>query len=219
MLPCLITVSLSEFVIEEVQHGGQASLLCSNLSTSIINISWFKMDKRANTSRSSNRQIASMCTADSNATVQEEFKNGRFQMSTNTTHVFLNITKVDLSDSGMYCCGFYINNYFVIFDATILQVKVTLMKHLNVKQSRKKTPLGRQHSSSVLGFHRNTTKLEGGGVQLQGKWSGLTVIVIFSIGLMKSHWNHSIKGSLNHFCRVTSLQSESQKVFHKIFSF
>uniref|UniRef100_A0A3P9MFI3 Ig-like domain-containing protein n=1 Tax=Oryzias latipes TaxID=8090 RepID=A0A3P9MFI3_ORYLA len=119
----LITVSLFEFVIKDVQHGGQASLLCFNLSTSIINISWFKMDKRANTSRSSNSHIASMCTADSNATVQEEFKNGRFQMSTNTTHVFLNITKVDLSDSGMYFCGFYISNDFVIFDATILQVK------------------------------------------------------------------------------------------------
>uniref|UniRef100_A0A3B3I9C0 Ig-like domain-containing protein n=1 Tax=Oryzias latipes TaxID=8090 RepID=A0A3B3I9C0_ORYLA len=105
---CLITVSLSEFVIKEVQHGGEASLLCSNLSTSIINISWFKMDKRANTKpRSSNRQIASMSTADSNATVQEEFKNGRFHMSANTTHVFLNITKVDLSDSGMYFCGLY----------------------------------------------------------------------------------------------------------------
>uniref|UniRef100_A0A3B3CH18 Ig-like domain-containing protein n=1 Tax=Oryzias melastigma TaxID=30732 RepID=A0A3B3CH18_ORYME len=114
----LISVSFSEFVIVEVQHGGEVSLLCSNLSSFITNIFWFKMDQRSNATR-----IASMMTAESYATVQEVYKNGRFQMSSNSTHVSLCISKVDFSDSGLYFCGFYKNSDVVIFDATSLQVK------------------------------------------------------------------------------------------------
>uniref|UniRef100_A0A3B3CF37 Uncharacterized LOC112139531 n=1 Tax=Oryzias melastigma TaxID=30732 RepID=A0A3B3CF37_ORYME len=109
----LISVSLSEFVIVEVQHGGEVSLLCSNLSRFITNIFWFKMDQRSNATK-----ITSMMTAESNATVQEEFRNGRFQMSSNITHVSLNINDVDFSDSGLYFCGSYKNSDAVIFDAT-----------------------------------------------------------------------------------------------------
>ncbi|XP_036066652.1 uncharacterized protein LOC112139531 [Oryzias melastigma] len=114
----LISVSLSEFVIVEVQHGGEVSLLCSNLSRFITNIFWFKMDQRSNATK-----ITSMMTAESNATVQEEFRNGRFQMSSNITHVSLNINDVDFSDSGLYFCGSYKNSDAVIFDATYLQVE------------------------------------------------------------------------------------------------
>uniref|UniRef100_A0A3B3C4E4 Ig-like domain-containing protein n=1 Tax=Oryzias melastigma TaxID=30732 RepID=A0A3B3C4E4_ORYME len=114
----LISVSLSEFVIVEVQHGGEVSLLCSNLSRFITNVFWFKMDQRSNATK-----IASMMTTESNATVQEEYKDGRFQMSSNTTHVSLNISEVNFSDSGLYFCGFYKNSDAVIFDATFLQVE------------------------------------------------------------------------------------------------
>uniref|UniRef100_A0A3P9MFG7 Ig-like domain-containing protein n=1 Tax=Oryzias latipes TaxID=8090 RepID=A0A3P9MFG7_ORYLA len=152
------TLQIYIFVIEEVQHGGQASLLCSNLSTSIINISWFKMEKRANTSRSSNSHIASMCTADSNATVQEEFKNGRFQMSTNTTHVFLNITKVDLSDSGMYFCGFYKKKYYVIFDATLLEVKGEKLFYIKFSQKQFKHKVLFSHFYSVSPLRRESAQ-------------------------------------------------------------
>lgn len=112
----LICVSLSEFVVVEVQLGGEVSLLCSNLSNIISNIFWFKSAKRSNTTR-----IASMPTAESNATVLEDFKNGRFHMSSNTTHVFLNIKEFNISDSGLYFCGLNTINYN--FDATFLQVK------------------------------------------------------------------------------------------------
>uniref|UniRef100_A0A3B3DSQ6 Ig-like domain-containing protein n=1 Tax=Oryzias melastigma TaxID=30732 RepID=A0A3B3DSQ6_ORYME len=114
----LISVSLSEFVIVEVQHGGEVSLLCSNLSTFITNVFWFKMDQRSNATK-----ITSMMTAESNATVKEGFKNGRFQMSSNITHVSLNISEVNFSDSGLYFCGLYTNSVAVIFDATFLQVE------------------------------------------------------------------------------------------------
>uniref|UniRef100_A0A3P9L5N0 Ig-like domain-containing protein n=1 Tax=Oryzias latipes TaxID=8090 RepID=A0A3P9L5N0_ORYLA len=114
----LICVSLSEFVIVEVQLGGEVSLLCSNLSNIISNIFWFKSGKRSNTTR-----IASMPTADSNATVLTDFTNGRFHMSSNTTHVFLNIKEFNISDSGLYFCGLNTINY--TFDATFLQVEVS----------------------------------------------------------------------------------------------
>uniref|UniRef100_A0A3B3CUS0 Ig-like domain-containing protein n=1 Tax=Oryzias melastigma TaxID=30732 RepID=A0A3B3CUS0_ORYME len=114
----LISVSLSEFVIVEVQHGGEVSLLCSNLSRFITNVFWFKMYQRSNATK-----ITSMMTTESNATVQEEFRNGRFQMSSNTTHVSLNISEVNFSDSGLYFCGLYTNSVAVIFDATFLQVQ------------------------------------------------------------------------------------------------
>uniref|UniRef100_A0A3P9JLC0 Ig-like domain-containing protein n=1 Tax=Oryzias latipes TaxID=8090 RepID=A0A3P9JLC0_ORYLA len=114
----LICVSLSEFVVVEVQRGAEVSLLCSNLSNIISNISWFKSGKRSNTTR-----IAFMPTAESKATVLEDFKNGRFHMSSNTTHVFLNIKEFNISDSGLYFCGLNTINYN--FDATFLQVKVS----------------------------------------------------------------------------------------------
>ncbi|XP_020555561.1 uncharacterized protein LOC110013541 [Oryzias latipes] len=114
----LICVSLSEFVVVEVQLGGEVSLLCSNLSNIMSNIFWFKSAKRSNTTR-----IASMPTAESNATVLEDFKNGRFHMSSNTTHVFLNIKEFNISDSGLYFCGLNTINYN--FDATFLQVEET----------------------------------------------------------------------------------------------
>ncbi|RVE60249.1 hypothetical protein OJAV_G00179070 [Oryzias javanicus] len=118
-------LSVSEFVSRGSNGGGEVSLLCSNLSSFITNIFWFKMDKRANATK-----ITSMTTAESNVTVREEFKNGRFQMSSNSTHVSLNISEVDSSDSGLYFCGVYKNSGAVIFDATSLQVEETLELNL-----------------------------------------------------------------------------------------
>uniref|UniRef100_A0A3B3CFZ5 Ig-like domain-containing protein n=1 Tax=Oryzias melastigma TaxID=30732 RepID=A0A3B3CFZ5_ORYME len=129
LLLCLISVSLSEFVIVEVQHGGEVSLLCSNLSRFVTNVFWFKMDQRSNATK-----ITSMMRAESNATVKEGFKNGRFQMSSNSNHVSLNIRKVNFSDSGLYFCGLYKNSDAVIFDATYLQVEAEIVSFFPVSQ-------------------------------------------------------------------------------------
>uniref|UniRef100_A0A3B3DTY5 Ig-like domain-containing protein n=1 Tax=Oryzias melastigma TaxID=30732 RepID=A0A3B3DTY5_ORYME len=172
----LICVSLSEFAFVEVQHGGEVSLLCSNLSRFITNVFWFKMDQRSNATK-----ITSMLTAESNATVQEEFRNGRFQMSSNSTHVSLNISEVNFSDSGLYFCGSYKSSLAVIFDATFLQVEevsrlpdlqtiilgsiigflvmVIVMLFMKIK-SRRKAPAERQlkkdlECDTVVSFRRN----------------------------------------------------------------
>ncbi|XP_028419507.1 T-cell surface glycoprotein CD8 beta chain-like [Perca flavescens] len=113
----LISVCVSEFHTVEVQPAEQVTLMCSNFSSIITHIFWFRLDSRPNISR-----ISSMLTSDSNAIFYDGFQNGKFNMTSNTTTLFLNITHVDLSDSGLYFCGFSSNNYSVIVSATYLKV-------------------------------------------------------------------------------------------------
>ncbi|CAI5672380.1 unnamed protein product [Oreochromis niloticus] len=44
-------------------------------------------------------------------------------MSSNNTSVFLKITQVDLSDVGLYFCGFYVNKHTVISNAVELRIQ------------------------------------------------------------------------------------------------
>uniref|UniRef100_A0A8C9X3R1 Ig-like domain-containing protein n=1 Tax=Sander lucioperca TaxID=283035 RepID=A0A8C9X3R1_SANLU len=98
----LISVCVSEFHTVEVQPAEQVTLMCSNFSSFITYMFWFRLDSRPNISR-----ISSMWSSDSNASLYDGFQNGKFNMTSNTTTLFLNINHVDLSDSGLYFCGFY----------------------------------------------------------------------------------------------------------------
>uniref|UniRef100_A0A3B3CIF4 Immunoglobulin subtype domain-containing protein n=1 Tax=Oryzias melastigma TaxID=30732 RepID=A0A3B3CIF4_ORYME len=112
----LISVSLSEFHTVKVQLEGEVTLQCSNFSTLISHIFWFKLNDGPNAT-----VISSMLTPEVNAMIKNGFKD-RFLMTSNITHVFLNIKNVNSSDSGLYFCGNNKDGSAVIVGATCLQV-------------------------------------------------------------------------------------------------
>ncbi len=113
-----ISVSGSESQTVEVQSGKNVTLLCSNISTSPTQTDWFRVTERTKPSC-----ISSMYKSDGNATHCDGFQNGKFQMSSDISTVFLTIKQVDFSDSGLYFCGFYINTHTVISTATHVKVQ------------------------------------------------------------------------------------------------
>nr|XP_046236568.1 uncharacterized protein LOC124054515 [Scatophagus argus] len=114
-----ISVSVSEFHTVELQPGEEATLMCSNFSRVIAHIFWFKLDNRPNISC-----ISSMVCVDCNVSLYDGFQNGKFNMTSNITTIFLTIKQVDFSDSGLYFCGTKSYSKPVIVSATHLKVQV-----------------------------------------------------------------------------------------------
>ncbi|CAK6973014.1 uncharacterized protein LOC128383875 [Scomber scombrus] len=114
-----ISVSVSEPQNVEVQSGEEVTLQCSNNSPKLSpQAEWFRVVERNKASC-----IASMYGSDSKASLCDGFQNAKFEMRSNNSTVFLKITQVDISDSGLYFCGFYINAHTVIADVTELHVQ------------------------------------------------------------------------------------------------
>ncbi|XP_042258269.1 uncharacterized protein LOC121890069 [Thunnus maccoyii] len=119
-----ISVSLSESHTVEVQSGENVTLQCPKIYEVQATISWFRLVNRT--------KASCISTMISSETVKycDGFKDGKFQMSSNISTVSLNIKEVNLSDSGVYFCGFNINGQ------TFLSVI-----HLNVEESDATTKL------------------------------------------------------------------------------
>ncbi|XP_071334065.1 T-cell surface glycoprotein CD8 beta chain-like [Trachinotus anak] len=113
-----ISVSASEFQTVEVQSGEEATLLCSNFTSSPSQIIWFRL-----VNRTQPRCISSMYNSITPASFCSGFENGKFEATSNISTVFLRVKHVDLSDSGLYFCGFFLNKYSVIVSATYLKVR------------------------------------------------------------------------------------------------
>uniref|UniRef100_A0A4W6CX04 Ig-like domain-containing protein n=1 Tax=Lates calcarifer TaxID=8187 RepID=A0A4W6CX04_LATCA len=102
-------ISVSESQTVEVQSGEEATLLCSNFTTSPSQIIWFRL-----TNRTQPRCISSIYTATDPASLSsfcDGFQNGKYEMSSNITTISLKIKQVDVSDSGLYLCGFYMSGH------------------------------------------------------------------------------------------------------------
>ncbi|XP_076581745.1 uncharacterized protein LOC143317479 [Chaetodon auriga] len=111
-------MSVSEFHTVEVQPGEDVTLLCSNFSTFPSHTVWFKLANRHNVSC-----ISSMMSSNADASFCDRFQNSKFNMTSNSTTLFLKIKQVDSSDSGLYFCGFYSDRKPVIVSATYLKVQ------------------------------------------------------------------------------------------------
>uniref|UniRef100_A0A8C9X607 Immunoglobulin domain-containing protein n=1 Tax=Sander lucioperca TaxID=283035 RepID=A0A8C9X607_SANLU len=112
-----ISVSASESHTVEVQSGGDVTLMCSNISSTQTHTEWFRVINRTKPSC-----VSSMYGSDSEALHCDGFENG-FKMSSNISTVFLNITRVNSSHSGLYFCGFNQSNHIVLGNAIYLQLQ------------------------------------------------------------------------------------------------
>ncbi|XP_041840413.1 uncharacterized protein LOC121639317 [Melanotaenia boesemani] len=102
----------------EVQQGEDVTLLCSNISTSPTTTEWFRVVNRTKPSC-----ISAMYGAEGKPSLCDGLKDGKFEMSSNMSTVFLRIKQVDFSDSGLYFCGFYVKRHTVNVGATELTVQ------------------------------------------------------------------------------------------------
>ncbi|XP_019123699.1 uncharacterized protein LOC109140677 [Larimichthys crocea] len=112
-----ITVSGSELQTVDVQPGQEVTLLCSNISKHPTHADWFRLAYGTKP-----LCISSMYGSGGEAESCDGFQNEKFEMSSNVSTVFLKIKQVDVSDSGLYFCGFYIDRHTVIATATHLNV-------------------------------------------------------------------------------------------------
>uniref|UniRef100_A0A8C9X723 Ig-like domain-containing protein n=1 Tax=Sander lucioperca TaxID=283035 RepID=A0A8C9X723_SANLU len=111
-----ISVSASESHTVEVQSGGDVTLMCSNMLSVSSVAFWFRLVNTSNVSC-----VSVMYNADT-AEYCNGFQNGRFNMSTNISTLFLQIKQVNVSDSGLYFCGFYTSGN-LLFSVTYLNVE------------------------------------------------------------------------------------------------
>uniref|UniRef100_A0A671XV05 Ig-like domain-containing protein n=1 Tax=Sparus aurata TaxID=8175 RepID=A0A671XV05_SPAAU len=119
LMTSLLLCSLSsESHTLEVRTGDEVTLLCSSLATSPTQREWFRV-----VNRTKPHCISSVYGSDSKVSFCDGFQNGKFEMSSNVSTVSLKIKQVDLSDTGLYFCGFYIKTHTVISTATYLNVQ------------------------------------------------------------------------------------------------
>uniref|UniRef100_A0A3P9N144 Ig-like domain-containing protein n=1 Tax=Poecilia reticulata TaxID=8081 RepID=A0A3P9N144_POERE len=117
-LNLLVSGWICESLTVEVHPGEDITLFCSNLSSSPTQTDWFRVIHGTKPSC-----ISSMYGSEGEPSYCHGFQSEKFNMSSNKTTVFLQIKQVDLMDSGLYFCGFYIKKHAVVGSATELIIK------------------------------------------------------------------------------------------------
>uniref|UniRef100_A0AAZ1XZ43 Ig-like domain-containing protein n=1 Tax=Oreochromis aureus TaxID=47969 RepID=A0AAZ1XZ43_OREAU len=97
-----ISISAFGFQTTKVQPGEDVTLQCTNNSKWDSMTFWFRLVNSTTV-----RYISRLLTSKSEATYSDGFHNGKFEMTTNISTLFLKIKQVDQSDSGLYFCGFH----------------------------------------------------------------------------------------------------------------
>ncbi|XP_029696265.1 uncharacterized protein [Takifugu rubripes] len=100
----LARVSVSALRVKTVdsQPGKEATLTCSRICQQSCLTFWFKWVSGTNAVC-----VSVMIEDGAKPGYCEGYKSGKFVMGVTNSSVFLNITQVDVSDSGSYFCGFY----------------------------------------------------------------------------------------------------------------
>lgn len=111
-----ISISASDFQTTKVHPGEDVTLQCTNNSKMDSMTFWFRLVNSTTV-----QYISRLVNSKREATYSDGFRNGKFEMTTNISTLFLKIKKVDQSDSGLYFCGFH-SDRRLLFSVTHLNV-------------------------------------------------------------------------------------------------
>ncbi|XP_054914655.1 uncharacterized protein LOC129378357 [Poeciliopsis prolifica] len=109
---------ICESLTVDVHPGEDITLFCPNISSSPTQTDWFRVINGTKPSC-----ISSMYGSEGEPSYCDGFHWEKFIMSSNKTALFLQIKHVDLMDSGLYFCGFYVKKHTIIGSATELIIK------------------------------------------------------------------------------------------------
>lgn len=110
-----IAASGSEFQTSEVQAGETVTLQCPRIYTYDVTTFWFRLVNGTTVNSIAVKPVASIVKYNT------EFQTGKFEMTKNTSVLFLKIKQVDVSDSALYFCGYFSEGRL---NLSVMQLKV-----------------------------------------------------------------------------------------------
>lgn len=115
-----VSVSALRDKTVDSQPGKEAILTCSRTCNSCLTF-WSKWVNGTNAVC-----VSVLIDTDTNPAYCKGYRSGKFVMGVKNSSVFLNITQVDVSDSGSYFCGFYTEGS-LYFTGVQLNIKGKIM--------------------------------------------------------------------------------------------